>query len=75
MLSRGTVGIVCDLVITVCALSRFGLACRWISDGREAALANAAALACTCEEVDAPGEPDGCPPPLPLRGCAGESPE
>lgn len=38
-LSRGTVGMLKLLEVTVCALRRFGLACRWISDGRDADVA------------------------------------
>ncbi len=35
--SRGTVGMLKLFVVTVCAFKRFGLVCRWISEGLELA--------------------------------------
>lgn len=41
-LSRGTVGMLKLLEVTVCAFNRFGLAWRWMSEGREADVADEA---------------------------------
>ena len=48
LLSRGTVGMFAVRVVTVCALSRFGFVCRWMSEGRESADVRRVICICDC---------------------------
>ena len=50
------------LEVTVCALRRFGLACRWISEGRDADVAGDAVCNGGGELAGGGAETGGCAP-------------